>query len=314
MSELRTLDADRATALTLARRAILWRNDPDSETGPFLSMVEREVAEGSAAGAIRFEGDRAVGVALWERPTALGATLQVMFGIEAHQTPADYRAFLREVQSTAGPVLFAPGRLAGLTGDQESEVMESLGFARFSRSEMRFPPQSRTPDRATGPAGRLRDARPEDQPALARLHEQAYRGHFDRYLFLADPDPVRDAEIALRDIFGGRWGEFLPWASPVLDGESGLAAASLVVRAPYGPLIADVMVDPALQGRGLGRAVLVSTVRALRARDESVIVLNVTEGNSRAHGLYERLGFVRSLGPSHGWYSRAQIPVAPATT
>ena len=310
MTELRPLSFDRAGALALARRAILERNDPEAEVTPFLSMVEREVADGTAAGVLQVEDGRLVGIALWEAPNSLGATLQVVFTVEGRQTTEHYSSFLAEVTRVSGPIVFAPGRLAGLTEADESDVMGRLGFARFSRSEMRFPPEALTPDEAPAPSVRLRGFRPDDQAALARLHEAAYRGHFDQYLFLADPDPVRDAEIAMRDVIGGRWGEFLPWASPVVDGEAGLAAASLVVRAPYGPLIADVMVDPRQQGHGLGRAVLVATISALRARQESVIVLNVTEGNLRARKLYERIGFVRSIGPSHGWYSTARIPVS----
>jgi ribosomal protein S18 acetylase RimI-like enzyme len=97
----------------------------------------------------------------------------------------------------------------------------------------------------------------------------------------------------------------------VCEGTGGLVAAALVVRASYGPLIADVMVEPDRRGEGLGWEVLSATVRALRERNESVIVLNVTEGNRRASHLYERLGFVRTIGPSHGWYSTARIPVSP---
>ena len=311
LSELRPLSSDRKAALALARRAILSRNDSDAETGPFLSMVEREIANDSAFGALRYDADRVGGIAVWEPPNELGATLQVVFLIEGEQTATNYRTFYEEIQGVAGPVVLAPGHLAGLSDADEDRVMEGLEFARFSRSEMRYPPESPAPDGAPDPTVRLRVAAPDDQPALARLHERAYRDHFDRFLFLADPDPVRDADVAMRDILGGRWGEFLGWASAVAEGDGDLSAATLVVRASYGPLIADVMVDPHVQGRGLGRAVLAASIRALRDRNESVIVLNVTEGNARANRLYERMGFVRSLGPSHGWYSKVRIPVSP---
>jgi len=311
MVSLRPLSSDRATALSLARRAILARNAPDAEIGPFLSAVERDVANGTAAGVLRFEGRTVTGIALWEPPAELGATLQVLYGVEGHQTGSEYERFLREVMREAGPVVFAPGFLAGLDDAEEQRVMEALGYAKFARSEMRLFPDAPEPHGPDSHAIRTRAPVAGDAAALARLHELAYRGRFDRFLFLVYADPARDAELATREILSGRWGEFLPWASVVVEGEGRLLAAALVVRAPYGPLIADVMVEPVVWGHGLGRAVVTASIRALRGRERSPIVLNVTEGNARAVRLYEHLGFVRSLGPSHGWYSRERIPIGP---
>ncbi|MGI0155359.1 MAG: GNAT family N-acetyltransferase, partial [Thermoplasmata archaeon] len=311
VTELRPIAFDRPAALRLARRAIFARNDPESETEQFVSAVEREVESGVAAGVLRFDGDRAVGMALWEPPTAVGATVQLLYSIEGWQGSDEYRRFFLDVRGIAGPVAFAPGRLAGLTGAEEDLLMQSMGFARFVRSEMRLPPDSPTPAVPDPTLSGLRESRASDLASLARLHELAYRGHFDRYLFLTDPDPARNAELELEGIVGGKWGEFLPWASWVFEASEGIRAAALVVRAAYGPLIVDVMVDPALRGRGLGRAVLSATIRGLRGREESAIILNVTDGNRAAVRLYERLGFVRSLGPSHGWYSVERVPVPP---
>jgi ribosomal protein S18 acetylase RimI-like enzyme len=311
MIVLRPLSADPTRAVALARRAIQARNNPDADAGAFLSMLERDVAEGSASGALRVEGSQVTGIAVWEPPNELGMTLEAVYGVEGRQASADYRAFLTEIQRSAGPILFAPRGLAGLSPDEEADVMAALGFARFGRSEMRYPLETPDPEDRGDRPWRPREARPDDLGELARLHEIAYRDHFDRYLYLASADAGRDAALVIREILEGRWGEFLPWASAVVEEAGNLVAAALVVRGPHGPLIADVMVDPGRRGRGLGRAVLSAAVRALRARKESVIALNVTEGNARAIRLYERLGFVRSAGPSYGWYSRERIPVPP---
>jgi ribosomal protein S18 acetylase RimI-like enzyme len=116
-------------------------------------------------------------------------------------------------------------------------------------------------------------------------------------------------------MLSGRYGEFLEWASFVAESGAGAPLGAYVfVRAPYGPLLVSVHVRPSGQGRGIGEALVVASVRALRARGESVIALNVTEGNRRAIALYERLGFFRSIGPEWGWYSPARIPVAPDGT
>ena len=310
MTILRPLSADPQTARVLTRRAIMARGAADPESGAILSAVERDVEEGTANGVLRFDGERAVGIALWDPPTELGATLEVAFEVEGWQTPSDYRSFLAELPRVAGPVVFAPRGLAGLSEAEEGEVMAGGGFARFARSEMR---RSLLSPPSEGPVGPwpLREARSNDAPALARLHERAYRTHFDRYLHLVYQDPGRDADLMVGEVVAGRWGEFLPWASSTVEDRGVLVAATLVVRSPAGPLLVDVMVDPARQGQGLGRVVLASSILALRARHESVVVLNVTEGNVRAVHLYERLGFVRTLGPSYGWYSTERVPVSP---
>ncbi|HTZ62395.1 MAG TPA: GNAT family N-acetyltransferase [Thermoplasmata archaeon] len=310
VADLRAIADDPTGALRLTRSAVHARADPLEESAPFLSDVERRIVDGSARGLLYVAGSRPIGIALWGEPLATGLMVEVMYLEPEARSAAAYIDFYRAVGAASGPIAFAPGRLAGLPETEEERVMRALGFERFARSEMRLPREAELPP--TSDALTLRTVAPADAPPLARLLDRAYVHQLDRYLFQIDSDPQRDAELQIREIFDGRWGEFLPEASFVVPGPRGLDASTLVVRASYGPLIAQVMVDPDRQGQGLGRAVLVATVRALRARDESPIVLNVTEGNARAIRLYERVGFVRSLGPSHGWYSPERVPVGRA--
>ncbi|EQD73638.1 GCN5-related N-acetyltransferase domain protein, partial [mine drainage metagenome] len=147
-------------------------------------------------------------------------------------------------------------------------------------------------------------------------HAAAFTGHFDSFLFRTHPDPRQDSAQLVREVLAGRWGEFLPWASTLAESrDDGRSLGScLFVRAPFGPLLISLQVDPAAQGRGVGRALTIASLRALRARGESVVALNVTEGNARAVRLYESLGFVRSIGPSAQWYSERIVPVRPDGT
>jgi ribosomal protein S18 acetylase RimI-like enzyme len=309
MVMVRPLADDPAAAVALLREALAARGPPAEEALPWHSTLERAVADGSAHGIMEHENGTGIGIAVWDPSSPVGATVEVLYRTAPHRSAVGYRRLIDEIRRAAGLVAFAPGGLSGLTEVEEAELMRGLGFGRFARSEMRLPPAAPTPPPREGAPSRLRRVRPNDEAGLADLHRRAYDGRFDQYLFLADTDPRRDSELAVKELLGGRWGEFLPWASPVADGENGPAGAVIVVRAPYGPLIADVMVDPAVQGRGLGRRLMVECIAALRERNESVIVLNVTEGNAPAVALYESLGFVRTLGPSYAWYARDRIPV-----
>jgi ribosomal protein S18 acetylase RimI-like enzyme len=309
MARVAPLTDDRAASVALLREALAARGPPAEEAMPWRSTLEKAVVDGSATGLVQHEDGNWVGIAVWDASSPVGATVEVAYRAERFRSVPGYRSLLEAIREGAGPVAFLPGGLTGLSDAEESELMRGRGFGRFARSEMRLPPEAPTPAVREAGAARLRTVRPDDLDALAELHRRAYDGHFDRYLFLVEQDPRKDAELAVKELLGGRWGEFLPWASPVAEGDDGPAGAVLVVRAPYGPLIADVMVDPGLQGRGIGRRLMAESVRTLRERGESVIVLNVTEGNARAVGLYERLGFVRTLGPSYAWYAKDRIPV-----
>ena len=189
--------------------------------------------------------------------------------------------------------------------------MERRGLRPFGRSEMQRVGKAPPAADPLPPGARLRAIGPEDEGELVRLHGAAYRGRFDRYLFLESTDEAEDARALVRDVFGGRWGALSTAGSLGLEADGQLRAAVLSVRRSEGTLIADVMVDPAAQGRGLGRAVLTAVLAALDRAGESPAVLNVTEGNVRAQRLYAHLGFERSLGPSREWYNPRIVPFPP---
>jgi len=56
--------------------------------------------------------------------------------------------------------------------------------------------------------------------------------------------------------------------------------------------IARVLVDPALQGRGLGEQLLRTVLDEARERGIRALTLRVVPTNARAIALYEKLGFV----------------------
>lgn len=64
-------------------------------------------------------------------------------------------------------------------------------------------------------------------------------------------------------------------------------------------------VDPSAQGRGVGRALATMVVDRFRVEGDRSVVLSSLDRMSTAHGLYERLGFVRA--PERDWRPEPEV-------
>ena len=128
----------------------------------------------------------------------------------------------------------------------------------------------------------------EDAEAIAVLMFEAYRGTID-----AEPtDTLDTARGEVATTFEGGYGELMAEASFLVEEGDELVSASIVTRWRDHPLIAFTMTTPDRKGRGLSRAALARSLRALAAAGEDHADLAVTDGNEPAQHLYETLGFV----------------------
>ncbi len=306
------LSDDPAAATFLAARAAEARVKPGFDGGAQAPVLARAVGTSPHLGRLIVSRRRAVGIALWSsRPSLLGLRLAWLHLTGEHASTDTYRWAVDEVDRTVAGVAFAAGPLAGLAPEDEERTMRSLRFAPFARSEMALERSVERPISPRDPGVRVRRVRPEDEAALARLHEEAYRGRFDRYLFLEDVDPRRDALRHTADMMHGRWGPLLPEGSMVAEEDGRVVGGVLTVRTPRGPLIVDVETVPDRVGRGIARAALSSALYGLAPYGIGRPFLNVTDANRRAYRLYEGLGFVRRLGPSREWYRTTCVSATP---
>jgi len=305
--ELVPLSTDLSSALRWLRAGVRASLVPGERAEDYLPAFEEMVTSGTAHGRLIARSGTAIGLGVWEPPGPTGVFVLGVYLEPPHATVEAYRSALDAIEAVAGPIAFVLRPLVGLPEAAESELMRARGFERYGRSEMRFPP-SREPPSVLPPDGvSFRPPVPADAPALASLNLRAYSGSLDRFLFLTDLDPVRDSERHIADVLRGGTGAFLADRSVAAIEKGMLVGACLVVRASYGPLLVNVMVDPAHQGRRIAQSMISASLRALRAAGENVAVLNVTEGNLPAVRAYEKLGFVRTIGPQWSWYSRARI-------
>jgi ribosomal protein S18 acetylase RimI-like enzyme len=136
-------------------------------------------------------------------------------------------------------------------------------------------------DSAADPAARLRPARPDDAPAIARIW---YDGWGDGHL-----GNVPDALVALRtrESFGTRAVQRLgDTVVAVVDGE----VAGFVMVA--GDEVEQVYVAAAHRGTGVARTLLAEAERIVANNDHPRAWLAVVAGNTRARRFYERHGWV----------------------
>jgi ribosomal protein S18 acetylase RimI-like enzyme len=304
----RDLETCRRFLLDVASLRLARTGVPQERRG---AILDAWLANAQQKARLWLADGRPMGLVQWSSGNPVGPTLELVM-MEPSQASVDgYRRLLSCVRRELGDPAFLYGPIPGLTAEEERQLLTGGGFRPFSRSEMTLPRGARLPPLSPPSGCSFRRLVPEDRGALAALHHRTYDRRFDGYLFLELEDRAEDSRREVRQILEGRWGAFVPEGSGLAERDGRLVGAVLGVRGAEGVLIAQVMVDPSEQGRGLGRALLAEVLRALLERGTHPIYLNVTEGNRRAVRLYEGLGFVRSLGPSQDWYNTARIPVSP---
>lgn len=141
----------------------------------------------------------------------------------------------------------------------------------------------------------LRDATPDDRAYLERLNERSYRAVVERQFGAWD----RAAQAAS---FARKWerGTY----QIVLWGDAA-AGALLLERRDDHFFLADIQIEAAAQGKGLGTRVL-DVVMKRAASAGLPLRLRVLHLN-RARALYERLGF-RPYGTTETHYLMEKVP------
>jgi ribosomal protein S18 acetylase RimI-like enzyme len=155
----------------------------------------------------------------------------------------------------------------------------------------------------------LRDARPDEFDAVARLLRDAYR-QYEKFMpaeawrhYLRDIMDVRSrldvAELIVAEVDGELAGTVTLYPR---------AAGSTVEGWPEGWAgVRLLAVHPSCRGRGIGRALMDECTRRCRERGIRTIGLHTTVMMEVARGMYERMGFVRV--PEYDHHPRPDIVV-----
>jgi ribosomal protein S18 acetylase RimI-like enzyme len=176
-----------------------------------------------------------------------------------------------------------------------SPLFLGAGFRQNTRTRMAMSLGVYVPQPVTLPQGvRLRHPRPEDEAEVAVM---AFRNYVDT----ADADMVssspEQAARMIRAMFGSEYSRFMPECSWIVEDEDGSLVGNCLVgdvsredgeRTAW---VLDISIAPEWRGKGLGRAMLTSSLNAAREAGFERAGLIVTIGNSNAQALYRSLGF-----------------------
>ncbi len=275
-----------------------------------LAEVARELTErgdpleaeslGGAASALRAgtsEGrlwvgpkDEAVAVGLWEPPGEIGRDVRIVFA-RGFRGAAAIARLVRRLDGDGGPPI-ARFRLPGIPSEPGglAEALAAQGFSPRERVDLVYPESAALP--SVREVNGIRSLAVADEKAIARLLERAYADlPEERALFAVRRDPAEDARVAARKLIDGTYGDWWADASFGIDGPGGLAAATLV-NDLHGPLLTEVMTDPAARGRGYASALIATSLAAVRRRRPPIPPrLVVSWENRPARRLYLALGF-----------------------
>lgn len=238
--------------------------------------------------------DDAVGIALGTPPGEIGGRVEVAYLAEGFGHAAAIESFVARLDApdAFGPLVELPDPPAQQGPGAFETAFRQRGFVPVVRMDMRYPAGRPPPTAPDDPSVRLRGLERSDGESLAQLTARAYADNpVDVALFRRFRDPIQDARWGTGAILGTLVGEWLPFASFLLEDSAGPVGAT-VVNEHHGPLIAQVMVDPRARGRGHATRLLGASIAALRNAHRDVPRLVVTLANRRAHRLYHHLGFV----------------------
>lgn len=154
-------------------------------------------------------------------------------------------------------------------------------------------------DSQSGPI--VRRATPADLQRIGRLGALLVEEHYDfdpqRFLAASARTPadyasflgtqLKDPDVAV--LVADDKGDVIGYAYAAVEGYDYMA-----LRGPAG-VLHDIIVDPELRGRGVGRLLLDAALEFLRSRGVPRVVLSTAGRNGAAQRLFASMGFRRTM-------------------
>jgi ribosomal protein S18 acetylase RimI-like enzyme len=290
----RDAPADELRPLYAAERE-RWRRQLSWDPGPALEVVEQARIAGHLPGLlVRARDGSAIG---WTFYVLGQGVLQV--GALTGTTAASLRLMLDRIFRSAESQMAQ--ELSCFLFPVSPSVRAALARQRFVLTVHDYmertlsPDANRSYDELVSTLPGVRPWSAADSPGAVRLMARAYAGDLTARCFSPHGRLDEWAHYLGQLLAGPGCGTFQPDASLVVpsdDTPSGLAALVVTTQvAPGTAHIAQLVVDPAVQGRGMGRALVRLAALQAQAAGACRLTLIVGPGNTAARALYAGLGF-----------------------
>lgn len=279
----------------LIRALAALSEDPEADVDPVLDDLESGRNRGLLLRAS--EGKDACGVAIWHYPGLTRAFIEVNLLYVDPDAPAGAAEALIsavwEALLTNADVEMIATRVRKGQEAVRAALLER-GAVTFRRKVMAFNLLTgklrRVPPTQGYSIVNWRQKHDDQVRALAPL---VMRGSLDEIVVAdAQANRVSEALLSIRHNDHPEYSDCVEEATLVaLDATGAVVGYVLTTGEPLFAVLVDVGVHPAHRRRGLGQALVSAAMQRLDRLECPALVLNVTERNTAAVRLYERLGF-----------------------
>jgi ribosomal protein S18 acetylase RimI-like enzyme len=273
-----------------------WREDLHWDYGPSIELIRKFIDSRALAGYAAMESGRPLGYGFYVLEDHKGL-IGGLFASARNGQAAVTQGLLTEMLDAlrASPRIERIEAQLMPFGSELDPVFLSQYFRLYERQFMLLPlGQARLNNRPVSAGLRIEPWSDRAFDSAARLIQLAYADHVDSQI----NDQYRSEAGSLRFLSNivllPGCGQFLPEASFLMRPASGDPPVGLVLTSTVDEGVGhttQVCVMPGYQGHGVGRQLMEQSIEALRRRNYESLSLTVTSVNTRAIGLYERLGF-----------------------
>ena len=280
----------------LLEEARHWRDELHWDYRSALDLIKRFLDAHALSGCVAFEGGHAVGYSFYVLEDYKGLIGGLYVSPSQLQEPIGRRLLDEMLFSMrALPQLHRIEAQLMPFGGPVDAALRDQGFRLYTRQFMLLDLLKKSDPVPSMNSG-LRLDRWHDRyfEPCAKLIYLAYANHVDGDINDQYRTEAGGMKFLRNIVLLPGCGQFLPEASFLVRPATGDRPVGMILTSTVAEGVGhttQICVMPGHQGNGIGRALMESSIQALRRRDYKSVSLTVTSINSSAVRLYEHLGF-----------------------
>src|SRR6202162_915975 len=273
-----------------------WRDELHWDYGPSVDLIRKFVDSHSLGGYVAMENDKPAGYGFYVLEDHKGLIGGLFVSSRKSQEPIT-KSLVTEMVSAlkATPRLKRVEAQLMPFGTELDPKFLSQYFTLYTRLFMLLPlAQARLSNKPISSGLRLEPWTDKAFESAARLIQLAYADHVDAEINDQYCSEAGGMKFLRNIVLLPGCGQFLPEASFLVRPATGDRPVGMILTSTVAEGVGhttQICVMPGHQGNGIGRALMESSIQALRRRRYESISLTVTSMNATAVQLYEHLGF-----------------------